>query len=78
MSRDLARPLPAPKTVIEEAALAACKALCRQECPCALAPSVCEAMVSAVHAVIRIIQPELAEHLAATLLKEAKALREAR
>lgn len=84
MRRARARPLPSPKTIIEEAAIAACKALNRQECPCARAPSVCEAMVSVVRAVIHIVRPELAESLAAAELaaaaverKEAKARREA-
>jgi len=66
--------LPEPKTIIEEAAIAACKALNRQECPCARAPSVCEAMILAVRAVIRAIEP-LAETLAKLDAAEAAAKR---
>lgn len=77
MRRARTLPLPSPKTIIEEAAIAACKALNHQECPCARAPSVCEAMVSVVRAVIQIIRPELAESLAAAARAEIKAKRDA-
>jgi hypothetical protein len=61
----VARAIAPSRTPFERAAIAICKMINHQQCPCERAPSVCDLMVSAARIATSITAPEVFERVKA-------------